>query len=327
MSDPYSKGIEAFKKGEAKKAINNFKKAVNIASKLGKNKIKAQILENLAFAYVMNSQYTEGIKALKDAVLIFSKFKMDYKVIECLAYIGALYLKINNIELALKYYKEAQKIIREKRLYSQCRKIEADICSDLGTIFDKEQKYIQSLENYNRALKLYKKLGDKYSENAIYLDIGLMYFHKGSYDEASINVLKALKGYKEFNNINGQAECHIMLGNIYQEQNKWNSSLKEYQTALKYYTSLNEQIGVAKSKMGIGICLSHLNNNKEALDYLIDASNIFKKLKNEELEALCYAWIGKIKQKLGDSNYKKYKDIALSKLTKLNKKNFLSKIK
>lgn len=328
MSDPYSKAVEAYKEGKTKKAINNFKKAINLADKLGKNKIKGEILQNLAFAYTMDGQIKEGINTMKQSVLIFEKLKLAVKLVEGLAYIAALNFKLDKIHLALKYYEEAQRIIREQRLFNQCRELEADICADIGSIYDKLEKYTPSLENYNRALKLYRKSKNPRGEARTYLDLGVMQFHQENYDEAKSNIQKAIKGLKEFNDLNNIADSYLALGNIYKEQKNWSNAISELETSLKLYEALENAPGVAESLMGIGISQAHIEGKeKECEENLKKSLDLMKKLKNEKLEGVCLAWLAKIKKKLGEKDADKYKKKAVKKLSNIGKEDLLSKIK
>ncbi|MHA1310088.1 MAG: tetratricopeptide repeat protein [Candidatus Helarchaeota archaeon] len=328
MSDSYSKAVDAYKKGDSKKAIKYFKKTISILDKMGKLKLKGEILQNLAFSYVLDGQLEEGIKAMKESVLIFDKLKLSTKVVEGLAYIGALNYKKKNNKLALKYYKEAERIIKEKRLYNQCKEIEADICADLGSVYDDENNFIVALENFNRAIKLYRKSNNEKGIARTYLDIGLLNFHQENYEAAKSSIIKALKGLKRFNDIDNIADCHLILGKIYREQKNWGSSLNECEKALKFYELRENKLGIAESTLGIGIAKGSITGQeREGVKILQQSLTLIKKLKDTFLEGLCLAWIAKVKKKLGDSDSVKYKNMAIKKLSIIGKEGMLAKIK
>ncbi|MBD3228646.1 MAG: tetratricopeptide repeat protein [Candidatus Lokiarchaeota archaeon] len=328
MSDPYSKAVEAYKSGKPKKAIKHFKKAVKLAQKIGKNKIKAEILQNLAFAYTRNNQLKEGISAMKESVLIFEKLKNPLKIVEGLAYIGALNFKMKNIKLALKYYNEAERIIKEKRLQRQCQELEADICADLGSIYDSKEKYTQSLENYNRALKLYRKAGKKIGEARTYLDLGIMNFHQDNLDEAKSNIHNALRTLERYNDLHSIADCHLSLGNIHKEQSNWENAIEEFMYSLELYKGLENPKGVAESLMGLGISQAHIKGKEEdAKENLEQSMKIAQKeIKDERIEGVCLAWLAKIKKSLGEKDAKKYKNKAVKVLSKIGDQGTLSEI-
>ena len=328
MSDPYSKAVEAYKKGDSKNAIKHFKKAIKLADKINKQKIKGEILQTLAFAYTMDGQLQEGIKSMKASVIIFDKYKLYIKVVEGLAYIGALNFKIKQIELALKYYNEAQRIIRVKKIHNQCRELEADICADLGSIYDNKEKFVISLEKYNRALKLYRKTENKRGEARTYLDVGIMYSHQDNYDEAKTNIEKALKWLKKFNDLGSMADCHLTLGNIYKEQKNWSHSMTELKKALVIYETQNNPIGIAESIMGIGIAQGNIKGKElDAKKNLQQAIIFMEKLKDNKLEGICLAWLAKIKNNLGEPDAEKFKNKAVKILSKIGKEKLLTKIK
>ncbi|MHA1229480.1 MAG: tetratricopeptide repeat protein [Candidatus Helarchaeota archaeon] len=328
MSDPYSKAVEAYKKGDTKKAIKNFKKAADLAEKYGKIKIKADILQSLAFAYLLDGNMTEGIKTMKEAVIIFDKTKQPIKVIEGLAYIGAINYKMNKNKLALKYYKEAERIIKEKNLYNQCRKIEADICADMGSIYDKENNFSAALECYNRAIKLYKKDGDKLGEGRTYLDLALLYYHNENYNDARSFVHKALNWLKKSSDTNSLADCYFLLGKIDFELKNWEKAISEFEKARALYEVKKNNEGIVESSLWIGASLIHIEDKElEAKKILEKSLTEAKKLKDIRIEGLCLAWLSLLKRKLGEKDAKKFKELALNKLSEIGMEKLMVKIK
>ncbi|MHA1270898.1 MAG: tetratricopeptide repeat protein [Candidatus Helarchaeota archaeon] len=328
MSDPYSKAVEAYKQGDAKKAIKYFKKSVELVDRIGRQKLKGEILQSLAFAYIMNGQSLDGIKTMKESIIIFDKLKLPIKVVEGLAYIGALNFKLKKNNLAIKYYLEAQRIIKEKKLHVQCRELEADICADLGSIYDIENKFHLALENFNRALKLYRKSENFRGEARTYLDLGIMYYHQENYDDAKSILDKAIRNLKKFNELESIADSHLTLGKVFQELKNWDSALKEYNKALSLYEIKNNPVGIAESMLGIGISYIYIKGKElDSKKYLNDTLKLFKKMKNKKLEGVCLAWLAKLKKKLGEPDAQKFKNLAIKKLSEIGKEDLFTKIK
>ena len=141
-----------------------------------------------------------------------------------------------------------------------------------------------SLEAWEKAKRLYQKIGDERNLSATLGNIGLIYQDKGDLDEALKYYKEALKIHREIGYLQGVGNWLANIGLIYQAKGDLDEALKYYKEALKIF----REIGYFQ---GIITVLGNIENVYNIIGEKEKAEEISKELerlksKNREVKDL-----------------------------------------
>jgi len=206
-------GIACANKKEYDKAIESYKKAVEINPK------KDKIYYNMGITYATLKEYDRAIGAYKKAVEINPKDDKAYYNM------GITYANIEEYDKAIEAYKKAVEInSKDDGAYN-----------NMGSIYhDKEE--------YNKAIKAYKKAIEINPKNdKAYNNMGSAYDNKGEYN-------KAIEAYKKAVKINPKNdEAYNNMGIAYDEINEYDKAIEAY----KKVVEINPKKDEAYYNMGV----------------------------------------------------------------------------
>jgi len=154
-------GIELLKRNELDKAIQEFKKAIELR---GPN--EAKLYCNLAYAYTKKGWYDEAVRISKDALVISPNSAEAYHNL------GLIYQKNKEFDKAISYYKRALKIDP----YS------VESYNNLGLIFQQMGLIHESIQEFKYALRINPDLG------IIHFNLGKSYLLLKPPDKKSANL-------------------------------------------------------------------------------------------------------------------------------------------
>ena len=145
----------------------------------------------------------------------------------------------------------------------------------IGMIYYYTGNYDKALNYFNRALKIFKKLGEKgYS-----LFFGVLYYSKGEYDNALAIYIPALKLAEELGDKNSKGGVLWLIGMVYLETGEYNKA-KEY---LDKSLAINKEIDRGAASLlrrTIYVFLSYKKLGKEYDEKKIIA--LIKEVKHKE---------------------------------------------
>jgi two-component system NarL family sensor kinase len=168
------------------------------------------------------------------------------------------YLK-EDINLALKYYQEAQKLlpnnIKDKK--------SAIINMNIGIIFSSREEeffnYDSAIYYYLNSLESFKAINDSVNIAALHHNLGFLYEEKENYDASKNSFAKAIEIRKKLKDKYGIASSYMGMGNVLLKQKKHKESLEYYDKSLElaeYLGDPNRKMNLysnmVKAKMGIG---------------------------------------------------------------------------
>lgn len=232
---------------------------------------------NLACIYEDSQEYEEAISYFKKAIEVDKEensFKFYDNIIDC-------YIRLNNTEMALKYFDEANKFVKsDKKLYLNKAKLltkmklydkaienyqEAlkiknitsdEIYSKMAAIFEKVGEYEKAIECYNKILEKAPKYTDAYRQ------IGYMYYKLEDYE-------KAIK-YYEFQSKSSfgwdptsKATNLFLIANCYEKLNQEENAINNYNEALNKFLKTNWK--TPHEYTFIGKCYLGLEKSSEAI--------------------------------------------------------------
>jgi len=281
----------------------------------------------LGVCYQKQKEYSKAIEYYKKSIELKAEFVEAYvDLIECYDY-------EKNLTKAEKYFEE---------------KIHIDpnnpyLLFGLGYISDLQNKVNQGIEYYNRALTIFREIGDKKSEGDCLNNIGVAYYFTGSLHKAleywkedlkiakeieevaselfclqNIGVVyyelddypmslefteKALKIAKEIGNTFIEGRCLMIIGNIHNEIGSYKKALECYKQTLRIARKNEEKVDEGGSLGNIALINWNLGRYTQALESYKEALELIKEVGDKRTEIKLIHNIGQLYQKLG--NYDK----------------------
>lgn len=238
---------------------------------------------------------------------------------------------ISNLKNALKRAKKIPVWIDVARIYN-----------DIGITYNKLGYADRALENFNDALSLFEKNGNKKGMCTIYINSSSALISKSDYVEAEKILLHSQKLLVEIDDLNLEGVIFNNFGNLYDEWGKYIQAIKYYNKALNLFkkvdnkrevastlnniASINLQLGEMKKarinydlaleisrKIGdnglvstiinnLGVLFQDLGDYKKAQEYFSEVEMILEKVSDLSLKTGIFLAIGDLNQKQG--NYK-----------------------
>ncbi|MFM2213777.1 MAG: Photosystem assembly protein Ycf3 [Bacteroidota bacterium] len=227
------------------------------------------IYNQLAFEYKESNPNTTLLYARK-ALDLSLKNHYDYGIANSYINMGNAFIVLGNYKNARYYFEKA------KTIYVSLTDAEggnknyknglARVYASLGVIYSQESNYYASLENYEKALKLYQEIDKKNSISKAYNNIGVVYKSQGNNGKALDYFKKALDLQEE----KGEQTVPVTLTNIgviYFEQNNLSSALQYYNKAERLFRNSDNLRGYALLNNYFGDYYQKQNNSTQALAY------------------------------------------------------------
>lgn len=155
---------------------------------------------------------------------------------------------------------------------------EAKIYNWLGWIYYDFGRSAESLEYYERALEIFRELGDHNLENAVLNNIGQVYQKLGQNEKAIEYYEQAAIIQKAVGNRVEEVRLLNSLGGVYNALGQREEALKYFQEALDISKAAGDRSGEGITLSNLGGIYDALGNKEEALKYFQEALAIHKEV-------------------------------------------------
>ncbi len=118
--------------------------------------------------------------------------------------------------------------------------------------YKKTGSYQKAIPFFEKAINLYKKIGDKESTAGQLLNLGNTYTALGNYQKATEQHLRSLKLFEETGSDRGISFCYQSLSNSFTQLKQYNQALLYANKSLKIKTALNDRRGLGSAQSGLG---------------------------------------------------------------------------
>lgn len=243
--------------------------------------------------------------------------------------LGSLYLKQNNLDLAIQAFTEALTLSRdEPRLFSLCILSRNNLslphtragnyseatqllttsfkaaqkaqepCDQIESLLLISSNYLSqhlmdsAITNYHQALKIAENnaLIDKKAH--IYKNLGLAHQRSGNYERATYYLTEATQLYNKLNFSFQQARAIQAMGNMHLAKGDYVPALEKYIQALHLYQEISYDPGKAGIFLNLGLLFDNIHNTQKALSYYTKGLSIQEKVADNENLAYAHQLIG-----------------------------------
>jgi tetratricopeptide (TPR) repeat protein len=221
-------------------------------------------------------------KSIQDSDRLFALYKLSFQ------------LQYSNpdsgIILANLVIKQAQ----EKHF----KRLEACGFGSEGDNYEASGKYKQSLEAFQKSIKLFEETGNKEGLVNTLCDEAITYSDLAEYSNALNDYMKSLKIAKEINDKAGIADDLGNIGIIYTNIGDYPKALEFKEQSLKMQEQLGNKQGIADGLENIGALYEELSDYYKALSYEQRSLKILQELGNKRNIAAVLSNIGSIYKQL-----------------------------
>jgi serine phosphatase RsbU (regulator of sigma subunit)/Tfp pilus assembly protein PilF len=257
----------ALSKGATNTSITNASKALEIGEQTENPAIMANAYKSLGVAYYQKSEYQKALKNFENSLLNFEKLDDKNESAEILYNIGVIYKNWGEYYDAIEYYEKALRIFAQ--LGSDMWV--ASIYGNLGNIyFYSGIDYENALQNYQKALELFREKELRNYEANMLINIGLVEEKRGNFATALEFYNNGLEISEQINDNYSKGQALSNIGNIYLIREDYDKALEQLNNALEIFESL-------ESKKDIALILKSIGNLYHLWDKHIQAKDFYLK--------------------------------------------------
>ena len=169
---------------------------------------------------------------------------------------------------------------------------------NLGIACYMQGNYVEAIQNWNKAMDLYKLIGDKIGQANIFSNLGAIYFNQADDTKAIENYLQALKLAEVINDSLRVATVLSNIGSVYlNKKATYDKALEFFLRALPISEALQDIDVLGTVYVNLGEIYYEKGENEKALDFLNKSLVVYKGSENIPYS---YIYIGKVYAKQGD---------------------------
>ena len=246
--------------GQYDKAIENYRKSLAIAKKLGDKEGIAINLNNIGVVYKEWGQYDKAIEYYREALAIAKELDKKSDFATYMNNIGVVYDSWGQYDKAIEYYRKALAIFEELGQQEYV----ARSLNNIGMVYYSWGQYDKAIENYRKALAIDEKLSRKGDIARDLNNIGQVYELWGQYDKAIEYYREALAIAEELGKKSGIATYMNNIGVVFSSWGQYDMAIEYYSKALAISEEIGEQASIAIDLNNIGYTYFVLKKYKEA---------------------------------------------------------------
>jgi CHAT domain-containing protein/Tfp pilus assembly protein PilF len=323
-------GLQRTQRGEPKRAIETFQKALAIARQLRERDSEATTLNNIALVYRGIGQPQQALEFLNQALPIQRAVGDRNGEAATLSNIGLVYGGIGQPQRALEFLNQALPIWqavgdrngeattlnniggvydaigqpqRVLKFLNQAlpiwqavgnRASEATALNNIGAVYIEIGQPQRALEFYNQALPILRAVGDRAGEAGTLNNIGLVYGGIGQPQQALKFYKQALPIMREVGNRSGEAIMLNNIGEVYRGIGQPRRALEFFNQALPILRAVGNRSGEATTLNNIGLVYGGIGQPRRALEFFNQASPIQRAVGDRSGEAATLSTIGAV---------------------------------
>lgn len=142
-----------------------------------------------------------------------------------------------------------------------------NIYNNLATISNREGNYLDAIEKYLQAAKLFQELEYWIALAQVYQNIGVVYDKLENFEDAIIYMIKALEINKKENHLTGLQGNYNSLANVYSGTDSLDKSRQYYELALDVARKDHDEFGLARTSLNLANLTRKQENYQEAGKY------------------------------------------------------------
>lgn len=266
--------------------------ADSIDSEMGKG------IGNMALGihYIIQGNYTLGLKHSFTAESIFKELERDENLAMVNSYIGIAYSRLGNNNKALQYYLQADSLMKFAGNPMQ----QAQIKANIGIIYSSQGHYGETIRFFKEAMPTIKQFGAPPHIALGYHNIGVAFRHLAEYDSALVYLNKAYELRLNSNDNFGLASSLQNLGKVYGELGQYEFALDYLKRAINIQQEMGDQGLLLTSYIDVSHMYHQIGLIDQAKSYAQNALEISARIGDLNHQAESYALLSEFEEEQGD---------------------------
>ena len=198
------------------------------------------------------------------------------------------YALINDHTSAIKW---GRKLLVLRRDFGE-RDKEAKVTIQLADLYERQCKYTEATELYQKALSIIKITGKRELEKVCYERLGILFHSIGEYARAEEFLQQALDISTEIGDKQGKASSYGILGAFFQSVSEYNKAEEYHQKALDIHKEIGDKKGQALAYESLGAVFQSVGEFTKAKEYHQKSLDLNEEIGYKYGEALSYANLG-----------------------------------
>ncbi|NEP34987.1 CHAT domain-containing protein [Moorena sp. SIO3B2] len=183
---------------------------------------------------------------------------------------------------------------------SERREAEADRLFDKGMEQSKVSQFREALQSWQRALTIYREIGDRKGEAYSLGNLGNVYQHLGDYKKAIEFHQQSLAIVREIGDWQDEAGSLGNLGIAYNYLGDYQKAIENFQQSLAIEREIGDRQGEAGSLNNLGNAYNYLGNYPKAIEFHQQSLAIHRDIGDWQGVANSLANLGNVYNSLGD---------------------------
>lgn len=293
-------GVAFFYEQQYDTSIHYFNSAINFIEEIDSLSLKSDLYYYIGANYYYKGEFNKTLDYWKKDLEINITRNNRNLIAQSYMSIGVIYKNLDEYDQAIYYYQEAYKIQEEDKDSIGM----ASVLNNIGNIyFQFRANYTIALDNYLKALDIYKKKGDRENQAHMLNSIGLINYKQEQLKSALDNFTQALSIFEEKNDKEKIAEVQTNLGLLHAKLGNFQLAYDYLNKCYQYYVQIGAKPGIAGTLRDLGDVYTAWGKNTEALSSFNESFEIFTELNMKSDMANLYKKFAETNANLG--NYKK----------------------
>ncbi len=278
-------------------AVKLLSESLELATEIENLDYEADNRYFLGLSFMQLKDKTNAEKNLLTSLKLYKEINSDEKLPQNYYSLGIFYYFDNR-------FTDCVKILTEGLQFtSNENKIKPKLYYYIA-LSQEETNPAEAVNNLQSALQLFVNHNDNYFTSRVLYNLGQIFMSLNQAEKAA-DAFEKCKEYSETveNDLQFSFSSYY-LGILYLKQKKVDVSIKNLNFSMEYFKKVDNKYQYANSLYYLGLAYSFKNNQK-ALDFLLEATEIFKNLNEAYNLYNCYKSLADVYENLGNTDKQK----------------------
>ena len=210
-------------------AIGSCREAMEVYQGIDDRSGEVKSMTNLGIAYLSNGKFEEGIATLEKSLAIAREVGERRVEVIAMQWLGIAYFSLKESQKGTDFLEQALTIAEEigeaelaqgiqevllsvEEIIGSPQKVEADKLLQQGIEQFQTSRYREAQQSWQKALEIYREIGDRNGEANSIMNLGLTYQSLGDYPKSISYFEQSLAIFQQIDDRNGEARSLNNLG-------------------------------------------------------------------------------------------------------------------
>jgi len=258
-------GLIHWHRSEYDVAIGYYDRALELWRSVGDLQGEADALHHRAVVFFYQERYAEASEGMHAALELYDRFGSRRGRQMVLNNLGDLERRLGRHDSALRYYEEAGAVMEMSRQHV------ATWLNNMAAVQVEIGRATEGIDNYRRALAIYRELGARRDEATCLNNIGLWYAGMNRDGEALIHFQMALRISEEISERFERTTALRNIADVFRRSGRYHMALDHYKQSLELARSIGNAYQEARALDGMAQVVAHIHGEAEANVYRREA--------------------------------------------------------